>query len=136
MKKKTKAILWTVLIALVIIFICVWQSQKKKGVHTGDKEVTVEVTDDQGETKTYTAETDAEYLSELMDELAEDDDFTYTSSDSEYGMYIESINGVTADYDKDGAYWSILVNGEYGQYGADSQPVADGDTYSFVYEAS
>lgn len=136
MKKKTKAILWTVLIALVIIFICVWQSQKKKGVHTGDKEVTVEVTDDQGETRTYTAETDAEYLSELMDELAEDDDFTYTSSDSEYGMYIESINGVTADYDKDGAYWSILVNGEYGQYGADSQPVADGDTYSFVYEAS
>ena len=54
-------------------------------------------------------------------------------SDSEYGLFITSINGITAD-GSDGAYWSIYVNGEYGQYGADSQPVNDGDAFSFRYE--
>jgi len=49
------------------------------------------------------------------------------------GLYITTVNGVTADFDKDGAYWSIMVNGEYGQYGADSQPVADGDEFQLVY---
>ena len=55
-------------------------------------------------------------------------------SESDYGLYIETVNGLTADYDANGAYWSIYVNGEYGQYGADAQPVADGDAFSLVYE--
>jgi len=66
--------------------------------------------------------------------MKKDGDFTYEGSTSEYGLYIISINGLTPDYEKDGAYWSIYVNGEYGQYGADAQPVADGDTYRFAYE--
>ncbi|MBR4445115.1 MAG: DUF4430 domain-containing protein, partial [Solobacterium sp.] len=59
---------------------------------------------------------------------------TYEASTSEYGLFINAVNGLTADYDKDGAYWAIYVNGEYGSYGADQQPVTDKDTYSFVYE--
>ena len=46
---------------------------------------------------------------------------------------INKINGQSAVYDTDGAYWSIYVNGEYGQYGADSQPVNDGDAFKFEY---
>ena len=69
-----------------------------------------------------------------MDELSENEDFSYEGSDGDYGLYIDTINGLTADYATDGAYWSIYVNGEYGSYGADSQPVTDGDTYQFVYE--
>ena len=38
-----------------------------------------------------------------------------------------------SDYAVDGAYWSIYVNGEYGNYSADQQPVADGDVYGLVY---
>ena len=68
-----------------------------------------------------------------MDELKEDG-FTYEGSDSDYGLFINSINGLEANYDTDGAYWAIYVNGDYGQYGADSQPVADGDSFGFVYE--
>ena len=51
-----------------------------------------------------------------------------------YGIMISTINGETADYATDGAYWALYVNGEYGMYGADSQPVADGDKYTWTYE--
>ena len=68
-----------------------------------------------------------------MDEL-KDQGFTYEGTDSEYGIYITTINGIKADYDADGAYWSIYVNGEYGQFGADQQPVNDGDAFKFAYE--
>ena len=47
---------------------------------------------------------------------------------------ISHTRGATADYDAYGAYWSIYVNDEYGQYGADQQPVADGDTFKLCYE--
>ena len=47
---------------------------------------------------------------------------------------VEYVNEERADYVEDGAYWALYVNGEYGQYGADAQPVADGDTYTWTYE--
>ncbi len=84
--------------------------------------------------KTYEGRTDAQYLSELMDELQAAGDFSYEGSSGEYGLFIESINGRKADYSTDGAYWAIYVNGSYGEYGADAQPVEDGGQYGFVYE--
>ena len=101
---------------------------------SGSKSVTVEVVDDKGDIKAYGEKTDAEFLKEVMDEISKTTDFSYEGTDSEYGLYITAINGITADYNSDGAYWAIYVNDEYGMYGADQQPVADGDKYSFVYE--
>ena len=100
----------------------------------GTKSVIVEVADDNGEIKTYEAKTDAEYLKDLMDELAKATDFSYEGGDGQFGLYITSINGIEAIYENDGAYWAIYVNGEYGSYGADQQPVNDGDTFRFAYE--
>ena len=78
----------------------------------------------------------APYLKEAMDELAARTDFTFDGSDGEYGFFIESVNGLKAVYEEDNAYWAIYVNGEYGQYGADQQPVTDGDVYRLAYEIS
>ena len=54
--------------------------------------------------------------------------------DSEYGLYVKTVNGVTADYDTDGTYWAFYVNGEYAATGVDSTPVNDGDVYMFQVE--
>ena len=104
--------------------------------NAGAKDYTLIVVDDQGAEKEYTGSTDAEYLKGLMDELVADGDFSYEGTEADYGLFIESINGVTANFDADGAYWAIYVNGEYGQYGADSQPISDNDEFKFVYEAA
>lgn len=101
------------------------------GKDEGKYKITVEVVDDQGGTKSYTSSTDAEVL---YDALLEIDGLTLDGYESDYGYYITGVNGLTADYDADGAYWSLYVNGEYGSYGVESQPVADGDSYRLVYE--
>ena len=134
MKNNTKKIVIgaVVLVALVALFAVLYSQFGPKAVK-GSKHVTIEVVDNNSESTSYALDTDAEYLRQAMDELG-DKGFTYDGTDSEYGIMISSVNGLMADYATDGAYWAIYVNGEYGQYGADSQPVADGDTYTFKYE--
>lgn len=93
--------------------------------------ITIEVTDAEGNTSSYTGTTDAE---NLLDAIADIDGVTVDGYTSDWGYYVTTVNDVVADYDADGAYWSIYVNGEYGQYGVDTQPIADGDTYALIYE--
>lgn len=122
-----------VLVIAASVFALVYFLNKPKTVE-GTKAYTVAVVDKDGNSKEYTGKTDAEFLRGLMDELTAGGDFSYAGDDSDYGLYITTINGVTADYNADGAYWSIYVNEEYGQFGADAQPVNDGDSFKFVYE--
>ncbi len=121
------------LVVLIALFFGVYKVFGPKAV-SGSKAYTVTVTDKDKAVKTYEGRTDAQYLSELMDELQAAGDFSYEGSSGEYGLFIESINGRKADYSTDGAYWAIYVNGSYGEYGADAQPVEDGGQYGFVYE--
>lgn len=53
---------------------------------------------------------------------------------SEYGLYVKTVNGITADYDVDKTYWAFYINGEYAQTGVDSTKVTAGDSYSFKVE--
>lgn len=133
MKKSGKIILGIAAIAAVILVMLGVYTAFGPKEQEGTKAYAVTVTSSDNSEETYTGTTDAGTLRELMDQLAEDG-FSYEGDDSSYGLYITTINGVTADYDADGAYWSIYVNGAYGQYGADTQPVADGDEFQFVYE--
>lgn len=52
----------------------------------------------------------------------------------EYGLYIKKVNGIEADYDKDGTYWAFYINGEYATTGVDSTDITDGATYSLKVE--
>ncbi|SDB65777.1 DUF4430 domain-containing protein [Butyrivibrio sp. INlla16] len=123
-----------ILVALIAVFGVVY-TLNKPATHTGSKDIVVEVTGSDGKTTDYKLSTDAEYLIQAMDELSSNGSgFSYSGSDSEYGIMIEYINGEKAIYAEDAAYWSLYVNGEYGQYGADSQPVESGDTYTWAYE--
>lgn len=128
-----KIIIGVVCLAVLVALFAVLYSKFSAKPVAGAKNITIEVVDNDNATTTYTLDTDAEYLRQAMDEL-HDQGFSYDGTDSEYGIMISAVNGLMADYETDGAYWAIYVNGDYGQYGADSQPVADGDTYTFKYE--
>ncbi len=52
----------------------------------------------------------------------------------DYGLYITTVDGVTADYDADGAYWSFYIGEEYAMTGVSATPIAEGDTFKLVYE--
>lgn len=50
-----------------------------------------------------------------------------------YGLYVKTVNGIEADYDKTQGYWAFCQNGEGLMTGVDGQMVSDGDRYEFVY---
>ena len=54
--------------------------------------------------------------------------------ESEYGLYVKTVNGITADYDVDQTYWAFYVNGEYATAGVDATAIEEGATYSFKVE--
>ena len=125
-----------VLVALIAIFGVVFFFNKPS-TSTGAKRIIIEVKNSNGDVHDYDFATDAEYLKQAMDELASNGSgFSYAGTESEYGIMVEYVNEERASFTEDGAYWALYVNGEYGQYGIDSQPVDDGVTYSIVYEAA
>lgn len=77
---------------------------------------------------TLTVHTDKENLGAALLEYE-----LVSGDESEYGLYIKSVNGIQADYDKDGAWWAISKDGEMLMTGADSTPIADGESYELTY---
>ena len=53
--------------------------------------------------------------------------------ESEYGLYIKKVNGITADYDVNQSYWAFYVNGEYAMSGVDTTTIDESVTYGLVY---
>ncbi len=96
----------------------------------GSKSVTLEVLNQENQTSEYSVQTDAEFLRQAMEEA---EGFTFDGEEGQYGFTLFTINGETHDWNVDGSYWAVYVNGEYGQYGIDSQPVKDGDVFRFEY---
>ena len=54
--------------------------------------------------------------------------------DTEYGLYVKTVNGVTLDYDTDGAYWAFYINGEYAMTGVDATNIEAGAIYALKAE--
>ena len=131
--KKTGIIIGAVALVVLIVVLAAVFILNRPTAAAGEKNITIEVTGSEGTTTSYAVSTDAEFLRQAMDET---EGLTYSGTESEYGMMVEVVNGEQAIYAEDNAYWAFYVNGEYGQYGIDSQPVTDGDTYSIVYEAA
>ncbi|MEE1122073.1 MAG: DUF4430 domain-containing protein, partial [Acinetobacter pseudolwoffii] len=96
----------------------------------GEKSVTIQVLDDKKNLTSYEINTDAEYLRQAMEQCQ---GLTFIGSEGPYGLVLLTINGLTADYDKNQAWWSIYVNDALGNYGVDQQPVNDGDTFCLQY---
>ena len=47
--------------------------------------------------------------------------------------FVTTVNGITADFDANGAWWMLTVDGEMAPQGVDDTMIAEGVTYAFVY---
>lgn len=93
----------------------------------GAKTVTVAVKVEE-QSVTFTLKTDEEYLGDALIEHE-----LIAGEEGPYGLYVKQVNGITADYDTDGAYWALIKDGDYCSYGVDSAKLTDGDSYEIVY---
>ncbi len=130
MKTKTKKILGVCLVVVLIAALAGAYFMFGEKPVEGSKAVVIEVVNSKGESTEYEVKTDAEYLHGAMDDA---EGLTYKGEEGPYGYTISEINGESAVFETDNAYWSFYVNDEYCNYGIDSQPVHDGDTFSIVY---
>ncbi|MFR4350416.1 MAG: DUF4430 domain-containing protein [Roseburia sp.] len=118
-----------VLVLAAVLFGAIYLKFAPKAVE-GAKEISIEVVDDTQKSTVYTVNTDAEYLRQALEET---EGLTVEGTESELGLMVDTVNGVTADYGTDGAYWAFYLDGDYCTYGVDDQPVEDGQAYSIVY---
>ena len=121
MKNKKTLIAVIVLIVAVILAGAAWMIWKPTGI-AGSKTVVVEViTDDSA--KEYKIRTDAEFLRGALEEQD-----LVAGEESEYGLFVKSMAGITADDSKQ-QWWCFTKGGEDLFTGVDDTPIADGDHF-------
>lgn len=53
-----------------------------------------------------------------------------TGDEGPYGLYIKTVNGIIADYDKDQTYWAFYLGEEYASAGVDQTDITPGAAYA------
>ena len=126
MNKMMRLILCTVLIAVMALMAAGCGSKSAETTAPGVS-FTFVVTDLEGNESTFDITTSKATVGEaLLDEGL------IVGEDSEYGLYVTSVNGLAADWDNDQTYWAFYIDGEYATTGVDATEVTEGATYSFV----
>ena len=87
------------------------------------------VIDKDGNATNFEIHTDKETVGDALLEVE-----LIAGEESEYGLFVKTVNGITADYDVDQTYWAFYVNDEYASSGVDTTAIEDGKTYSFKVE--
>ncbi|MCM1201851.1 MAG: DUF4430 domain-containing protein [Bacteroides fragilis] len=87
------------------------------------------VVDKDGNETQFEIHTDQETVGGALADLG-----LIAGDESEFGLYVKTVNGITADYDTDGVYWAFYIDGEYAATGVDSTPITEGESYSFKVE--
>ena len=87
------------------------------------------VVDKDGNETNFEIHTDKATVGEALLELE-----LIAGETSEYGLYVKTVNGITADYDVDQTYWAFYVNDAYATAGVDATAVEAGAKYAFKVE--
>ncbi len=126
MKKQTKLLIGFGVLALVIAAMAIlYWNLRPKGAE-GSKTLQIQVVVSKEDTRSFTVHTDEEFLGPaLLKEKLID------GEESQYGLFITTVDGVKAD-DSKHQWWCITKSGEELTTGADSTPIADGESYELT----
>jgi hypothetical protein len=126
-KKNAKKIVIACIVFVVLIagMILLYNTFKPKPVE-GSKKIKAEVVLADGTSKTFEIRTDAEYLREALEQIN-----LISGTESDYGLYVTTVNSVTADESKQ-EWWCFTADGETINTSVDSTPVNDGDHFEIT----
>lgn len=126
--KNQKLLLGAVGLLVLIAVLAGVYFAARPATQTGAKTIAVTVVHGDGSEKRFTFHTDEEYLGPVLlaEGLAE-------GEQGPYGLTIYVVDGEKADWNENQSYWALYVGEEYAVTGADSTPVADGDSFQLVY---
>ena len=126
MIKRRTLILYLLIVARLTGAYAVWRTNAPKA-QEGSKTITVNIDHLAGEDKTYTIRTGEEYLRGALEQ-----ENLIEGTESEYGLYVTTVDGVAADDAK--RQWWCFNDGEGNMLntGVDTTPIADGDAFQIV----
>lgn len=128
MKKNTKIALAVVALVVIVAAMLAAYSLTRPQTQEGSKGFTVTVVHADGSSREFSYRTDEEYVGKVL--IAEG---LISGEEGPYGLYIQVVDGETAIYEENGAYWAFYENGAYANTGIDLTPITDGQNYSLVY---
>ena len=126
MKNKKTNLIAVIVLVVVLAAAGLLYMKFKPGTTAGDKEITVKVSALENGEESFTYQTDAEYLGEVLtaNKLIE-------GESGQYGLFITTANGVKADDSKQ-QWWCITKGGEQVNTSADQTPIQDGDQFELT----
>ena len=139
MKKTVKSIISILLSLVFIVTLISCNSVDKTGLWEnatylkdmefgeGSKTVVVEVKVGE-QAITFTVKTDKDTVGAALLEHN-----LIAGDEGQFGLYLKTVNGITADYDVDRSYWAFYINGEYAMTGVDGAKITEGEIYKLEY---
>lgn len=126
-KRSNKKILVSciALVAIIVAMFFVYKTFMAKPVE-GTKEIVAKVILTDGTLESFEIKTDAEFLKEALEEKN-----LISGTESDYGLYVTTVNGITADEAKQ-EWWCFTQNGESLMTGVNVTPIKDGDHYEIT----
>lgn len=82
-------------------------------------------------TVTFRISTDEKTVGDALKELE-----LIQGDEGEFGLMVNVVDGMSADYNADGFYWAFYVGGEYATKGIDQTEIEAGTEYSMVRTAA
>lgn len=142
MKKLACIVLCVALVAAMAIFASGCSSSKTESTEStvvtiedgqsigqGATQFTLTVVDVEGKEVTAQISTDKATVGEALMELG-----LVAGEESDFGLMITTVNGITLDFNKDGKYWAFYVDGQYASTGVDQTEITAGATYMLKAE--
>ncbi len=104
-------------------------SSEVKEMGEGKNSFSFIVTDKDGNKSSFLINTDKTIIGEALQELG-----LLSGEEGQFGLYVKTVNGISADFDTDGCYWAFYVDGKYGNSGVDTTEYKEGSVYEFRVE--
>ena len=130
--KKTKILAFILVIVLIAASVVTLYSCEKPDPNTLGKGKTtfkLEVIDDKGVTTTYTIKTDEKTVGAALLKLD-----LISGDETEYGLYVKTVTGITADWDADQGWWGFYIGNDMAATGIDATDITAGAVYKLKYE--
>ena len=138
MTKHTQTKILSLVICIMLIAamaFTVTSCNKSQGDKVGTEfSFTFEIIEGKGE---YTETKDNTFLVKTNEKTVGDALYALgliDGDEGDYGLYIKTTNGIFADYDVNGHYWALYIDGAYAMSGADTTEIVEGSVYRLSYE--
>lgn len=121
-----RIVLGCVALVVVIAVMSLLYNQFKPATVEGSKKIVAEVILTDGTSKSYDIQTDEQYLRKALEQIT-----LIAGSESDYGLFVATVDGVTADESKQ-EWWCFTLDGETVNTSVDLTPIKDGDHFEIT----